>query len=137
MYTGLEGQVEQDQWVKLLPFTLIVIWYFSTFLCCFLMLTLFQRLTVHYLHWLHYVQFLVAHIKKAIADVESGNVVTFATGKVQIYSVKDYLLAISVDSRHPFYLALNLLFTVRLLEGKRKKLQQLRKKLELLFQSYQ
>ncbi|PON72851.1 ATP-dependent RNA helicase DBP [Parasponia andersonii] len=26
--------------------------------------------------------FLVAHIKKAIADVESGNVVTFATGKV-------------------------------------------------------
>lgn len=30
----------------------------------------------------------MAHIKKAIADVESGNPVAFATGKVQIYSTK-------------------------------------------------
>lgn len=37
-------------------------------------------------------QFLVAHIKKAIADVESGNPVAFATGKVQVYSAKNYSL---------------------------------------------
>lgn len=28
MYTGLEGREERAQWDKLLPFTLIVTWYF-------------------------------------------------------------------------------------------------------------
>lgn len=49
MYTGLEEQAEQDQWVKLLPFTLIVIWYL---LLCLLFLTLdfsFENLTIDFL----------------------------------------------------------------------------------------
>lgn len=85
MYTGLEGLVEQDQLAGQLHFTQIEIW--LTSLRCFSYIW-WSLLSVHYLFIMPVLllQYLVAQIKKAMADVQSGNTVTYATGKAWFFS---------------------------------------------------
>ena len=88
MYTGLEGLDALDQWAMLLPFTQIVTWYFLlAFVFLFLLLLPTSRYDTNVFIWFDLLKFLVAQIKKAIADAESGNVIGFATGKVKICSI--------------------------------------------------
>lgn len=84
MYTGLEGLVVQGQRAELLHFTLIVTWSFLSL--CSLSLGLFIHVNVHVLTCTFLLclisQYLVAQIRRAIADIGSGNDVTIAMGKV-------------------------------------------------------
>lgn len=83
MYTGLEGLVVQGQRAELLHSTLIVIW---SFLLLYSLPLLFIFVDVHVLTCAFLLrlisQYLVAQIRRAIADIGSGNDVTIAMGKV-------------------------------------------------------